>query len=126
VPVVEIVGVYPVQAREPCHLVELLVGSCEGPFDLTLVTQRDRDQPRANWQVPYAEKMLDPSGERVEWDLWDRTGDEALWRGDVRLVFFFHYLDTELPLVTPFGDIRVPTPTERPARLDGIEYEEPC
>jgi hypothetical protein len=70
--------------------------------------------------------MLDPSGERVEWDLWDRTGDEALWRGDVRLVFFFHYLDTELPLVTPFGDIRVPTPTERPARLDGIEYEEPC
>jgi hypothetical protein len=42
------------------------------------------------------------------------------------LVFFFLYLDTELPLVTPFGDIRVPTPTERPARLDGIEYEEPC
>ena len=116
---------YPVHAGEPCHLAELIVRSCDGPFDVTTVTQRDQDKPRANWQVPYAEMILDPSGRRVEWDLWEGPGDEALWRGDVRMTFFFHYVDTELPLVTPFGDIRVPTPTERPVRLDEIEYEEP-
>jgi hypothetical protein len=124
-PAVEIVGAYPVRARETCHLVELLIRSCDGQFDLALVTQRDQGKPKSEWQVPYAEKILDPSGERVEWDLWDGPGDEGLWRGDVRMTFFIHDLDTELPLVTPFGDIRVPTPTERPARLDGIRYEEP-
>lgn len=116
---------YPVHAREPCHLIELLVRSCEGRFDLAPLTQRDQRRPRAEWQVPYAEKMLDPSGERVAWALWDGPGDEDLWRGDVRLAFFFHYLDTELPLLTPFGDVSFPAPTERPARLDGMEYEEP-
>lgn len=97
VPSVDVVGVHAVDAPEPCHLVELFVRSSEGRFDLSQFTQRDDIRPPSDWQVPYAETLLDPSGSRVEWDSWDGPVDEALWRGELRMVFFFHYLDPAQP-----------------------------
>jgi hypothetical protein len=122
---VEVVGVYPVDAPEPCHLVELVVRGSDGRFDVGSFTQPDEHRPKSDWQVPYAEKLLDSSGEDVAWDFWDGLGHDRLWEGDVRLVFFFHHLDLDSPLVTPFGEVTIPSPTPRPGRLAVVEYEEP-
>ena len=45
---VEVVGVYPVDAPEPCHLVELQVEDANASFETDGVTQETLDQPREN------------------------------------------------------------------------------
>jgi hypothetical protein len=97
-------GVHPVEASEPCHLIEAELAEAEG-FDWIKVTQEDPTQPRANWQVAYDERPLDD--------------EETRW------VFFFHYLDPHKVLLTPAGPIHLPVPTPRPAHLNKIEYFEP-
>ncbi len=47
------------------------------------------------------------------------------WKGDVRIVFFFHYLYLAVPLKTPFGDLVLPKESEKPKRLKMIKYEAP-
>jgi hypothetical protein len=125
VPSVEVVGVYAVDAPESCHLIEVIVRDSDGRFDLGGFTQRDDLLPRSDWQVAYAEKLLDPLGEAVVWDLWDGPGDDLLWRGVVRLAFFFHHLDLDAPIATPFGDVPLPPTSPRPPRLAQITYGEP-
>jgi hypothetical protein len=124
-PAVEVVGVYPVEAPEPCHLIEVIVRGSTGRFDIGAFTQRDANLPEDEWQVPYDERLLDPLGESVAWDPWDGPGDGTVWEGDVRLAFFLHYVDLDSPLVTPFGDVPPPAPRERPVRLAAMVYEEP-
>ncbi len=75
--------------------------------------------------MPYGEKVLDAVGEQVEHDLWDGPGDRSLWVRDMRIAFFFHFLDLGRPLATPFGDVLLPAPAHRPSRLKWLEYEEP-
>lgn len=75
--------------------------------------------------MPYAERLLGHEETPVLWDPWKGPGDESLWRGDVRLAFFFHYLDVDGSLMTPFGDVELPPVTERPRRLHAVVYEEP-
>jgi hypothetical protein len=91
-PSVEVVGVYRFGAPEPCHLIELIVRGSDGQFDVGSITQLDDQAPRSDWQVLYAQKILDAFGERVVWDLSDGPGEDRFWQGDVRLVFFFHFL----------------------------------
>jgi hypothetical protein len=94
---VEIIGVYLVDAPESCHLVELVLRENGVPVDVGQFTQPVADRPADEWQVPYGEKLLDPDGVTVTWDLWDGPGDHDLWNGDVRMAFFvscFGWLDT--------------------------------
>jgi hypothetical protein len=44
---------------------------------------------------------------------------------DIRVAFFFHYLDRHRPLLTPGGPIPLPEPVARPERLSVITYEPP-
>lgn len=97
-------GVHPVEATEPCHLIEAELKDAED-FDWGEVTQEDASQPRDNWQVAYDEQPLDD--------------DERYW------AFFFHHLDLAKPLLTPAGPIQLPAPTPSPEHLDHIEYMEP-
>jgi hypothetical protein len=47
---VEVIGVYPVsEAREPVHLIELVVRDSPG-FDPGEFVQPEPDQPEENWQ----------------------------------------------------------------------------
>jgi hypothetical protein len=124
-PTVEAIGVHLVEAAEPCHLIELLVHNSPGAFDVAGFTQPLAGEPRSNWQVPYAEKLLNQSGTGVLWDPWTGDGSHALWSGEVRLCFFFHYLDLGSELTTPFGVVGLPSNTPRPHRLDFLTYEEP-
>ena len=103
----KIVGVHAIDAPEPCHLVELVVPRSVEPFDFGMVSQQLPDQPRANWQVPWNERLL------------KKTTDESRW------AFFFHYLDCKKPMLTPAGPVDIPEPTPVPAHLEGVKYESP-
>lgn len=118
---VEIVGVYPVpNAPEPCYLLEVRIIDSPG-FDIREFTQDVPGQPERNWQVPYDERVLSAGGDEIVPTRWP-TPPEVL-SGDVRLVFFMHYLDLSRPLRTPFGEIPLPEPSEQPERLAMVEYE---
>jgi hypothetical protein len=118
---VDVIGLHPVEeAEESCHLVEIQVTG-DGVFEAGSITQPDDSLPEANWQVPYDEYQLSPDG----------TSGSALdlarvdVPGTLRLAFFFHHLNTEAPLQTPAGPVRLPMPSPRPARLRFITYEAP-
>ncbi len=59
---IEVIGVYPVRADEPCHLVELWVRELKGELPVADFTQEVEGQPRDNWQVPYDERVLNEAG----------------------------------------------------------------
>jgi hypothetical protein len=60
-----------------------------------------------NWQAPYDERVVSETDARA------------------RVVFFFHYLDLNKPLLTPTGALALPAPKKMPARLKAIMYEAP-
>lgn len=104
---IRIIGVHPIPANEPCHLLEIELIAPSDEFDFELVTQEIPDQSKAYWQVAY-------DGQEV--------GDK---QDGCRWAFFFHYLDFGRPLLTPFGPITLPEPTPVPPHLKAIEYFEP-
>lgn len=122
----KVIGVYPVrEADTPCHLVEIAISGGTGIFDVSEITQEVNGQPRENWQVPYAERIVSADGQRILTEEFEINEHSDLWKGDFRLAFFFHYLDPKRELTTPFGLLRLPSPTVMLARLSGIAYEAP-
>jgi len=101
----KILGVHPIKAPEPCHLIEVVLDAPTSDYDWEKVTQETPGQPQSNWQVPWDERPLDDGGRR--------------W------AFFFHYLDCTRPLLTPDGSMPLPKPTRLPEHLKDIEYKEP-
>jgi hypothetical protein len=121
-PRLEIFGVHPIDASEPCHLVEVLIQNNDKDLNLPGFTQPIADQPQDNWQVPWDERFLSLGGTEQIVEQFEKPNS---WTGDLRVAFFFHYLDLGRPILTPFGEVELPAPTEKPVRLDFIEYEEP-
>jgi len=124
-PQIKIIGIYPVEANEPVHLIELSVLDAQGTFNIGDITQEISGQPSDNWQCPYMEQILSASGDAILAGDYEASKRPELWEGDMRLAFFFHYLDFERPLLTPFGEIQLPAESKFPARLLMIEYEQP-
>lgn len=120
-----VLGVYPVKAKEPCHLVEIQIEGSEGAFEVGDITQENPERKRSNWQVPWDERILDVKGERMIADALQIKKRPEMLKGDVRMVFFLHYVDFTRPLITPFGEASLPAPSKRPARLRKIRYEDP-
>ncbi len=110
---VKIIGVYAVEAPEPCHLVELQISDYIGHLDLAKFTQ-ERGYDESSWQVPWDERVLNAEGTR---DLPGRFPQKIEVNGEVRLAFFFHYLDFKKPLLTPAGRLVVPDAKILPKRL---------
>src|SRR6516225_774234 len=81
----KIIGVHPVEAEEPVHLIELLVEGDVGEFDIGEVTQEIKGKPKSEWQVAYDERLIEE------------------WEEKTRYAFFFHYLDLKKPLLTSSG-----------------------
>jgi hypothetical protein len=64
-------------------------------FDIGRFTQEEAGQPQCNWQVPYGERVLNPLGTAILADPWEIRGKGSdVWKGDVRIAFFLHYLLT--------------------------------
>ncbi len=124
-PTIKVIGVYPIDSETPVHLIEILVRNSKDKFDLSIFTQGIPSQPKEHWQVPWNEKLLDGNGNNVIADDFAFSQGRQLWIGDLRIVFFFHYLDISKPLITPFGSIDLPEEKPRPKRLSQIIYEAP-
>ena len=102
-----VIGVHPIPADEPVHLLEIEINGDAVPFDFGKITQEIADQPRQNWQAPFDEREVSREG------------------GSIRVAFFFHYLDLRKPLFTPFGTVPLPAESTIPKHLSAIEYEQP-
>jgi hypothetical protein len=102
-----IIGVHPIDAPEPVHLVELSFAGAAAELNFGAITQPDAARPPSEWQVPYDEHVLKSQA------------------GRTNVVFFFHYLDLARPLETPFGPLALPAETPMPQRLRGIRYAAP-
>jgi len=70
---ITILGIHPIVADEPCHLIGILVEDHTADLDFGKFTQQVEGQPRSDWQVTYDEQKLE--------------------EGNGRYAFFFHYLD---------------------------------
>jgi hypothetical protein len=102
---IRVLGVHPIAAREPVHLIEIEVQGADD-FDFGQVTEGMPDQPKENWQVAYDEREIASEGAK-------------------RFAFFFHHLDFGAQLETPFGPVSLPAATPIPSHLNTITYEEP-
>ncbi|MBA4369157.1 MAG: hypothetical protein C0403_16130 [Desulfobacterium sp.] len=120
---IDIIGIHPIHAADPCHLIELIIKNCQSEIDMIGFTQEISGQPKSNWQVPYNDKFLNDDGSKITGDVMLDGRDEKNWKGNVRIAFFFHYLDLSKPLKTPFGIKSLPAPTDLPERLKIMEYE---
>jgi hypothetical protein len=102
-----VVGVHPVKANEPVHLIEVEVSGDVSAFNFADITQEQSGKPRENWQAAYDERKLEATD------------------GKARFAFFLHYLDLGMPLRTSFGAVALPSVTPVPMHLQAIEYEQP-
>lgn len=123
--VARVFGVYPVKADEPCHLVELIIEGSDTPVYVGDITQEIPGRDQASWQVPWDERVLDEAGQKILASYPELKKRPELLRGNVRLVFFLHYLDLSRSLITPFGELPLPPPSKRPSRLKMVRYEPP-
>jgi hypothetical protein len=122
--IVDVLGIYPVEAPEPCHIIELMIRGHVGVLRMGAFTQESRGQPRSNWQVPWDERVLSADGTK---DMLGPFPSRIECDGTaVRLAFFFHYLDCDRPLITPAGELALKAPQERPERLAFLAYNSPC
>ena len=120
---VSIVGVYRVSSHGDVHLIESLIDVPPREVNVSGFMQEDPTQPKSNWQVAYDAKYLNTDSDQVIGEDFDLPADESCVT--TRLAFFLYFIDFDRPLMTPYGDIRLPAPTEMPERLSNIiQFEE--
>lgn len=117
---IAVVGVYELPDAPDALLIEVASPDSPDDLDVAAFTQEEPGQPEDNWQVPWMEQWLDPSGDSIVSEPFDPPPDNL---ASSRLVFFLHYVVLDRPLRTPAGPIALPAPTDLPPRLAGIEYE---
>jgi hypothetical protein len=100
-----VIGIHPVSADEPVHLVEVEVGADVGEIDWCSFTQPLAGRDQGLWQVPYDERMV--------------PGRPGHW------CFFFHYLDVRQPLLSYAGPMELPPETPVPQSLRFVAYRKP-
>jgi hypothetical protein len=96
-----VVGVHPVEADRPCHLIELTICDPDREFTVDDLTQVDENVEKDLWQAAYDEGYLDaqsleplprrPGHQGIIFDPGVRL--EPPDRKECRLALFFHYLD---------------------------------
>jgi hypothetical protein len=122
-----IVGVYKVPRRKDVALVEVVVNRAPSKVDVGKFTQAERGVDQADWQVPYDERYLNVDGTKEigeRWESWHRKPG-VKEPTTARIVFFFHFLDSHRPFITPDGEAALPPQTSLPARLAFVTYEPP-
>ncbi len=87
------------------RLIEIEVTPPGADVDWDRITQRVEGEPRANWQAPYDEQLIDEA--RGTW------------------AFFLHNVDPDLPLLTQLGERPLPVATPLPSHLADVEYDLP-
>jgi hypothetical protein len=117
----QIVGVHPVEADQPCHLIELVIWDTARDFYVDQLTQIDELVEKGFWQTAYLERFLDPQSlEPLRLGSFERPNLNAY-----RLAFFFHYLDPGKPLESSFGPLALPDVSPRPEHLAFMHWMPP-
>src|SRR5262249_17472648 len=106
----KVVGVHPVEADQPCHLIELMICDSDRDFNVDDLTQPDENVRKGLWQAPYDERFLDAQSLKP----LQLSSPERPDCNEYRLAFFFHYLDLAKPLESSFGPLPLPDPSPRP------------
>lgn|GEM_PF-1092966 len=121
--IIRVIGVYYLEDYPNVHLIEMEIAAPHSQVDLESYTQAKEGIAHENRQVPYAEVYLNSDGKKVIGD-WVHAPEAVTF--STRFTFFFHFLDTNKPLQTSYGQIALPYPKPMPARLDTlINYEAP-
>jgi hypothetical protein len=93
-----------------------------GAIDVGAFTQPLAGENQSHWQVPFGEVVLDSDGCNGHEPIFP---DPIQVNGNLRLAFFFYYLQPS-PLLSQFGPLALPPVSARPGRLAFINYEPPC
>ncbi len=106
---IQVRGVHPIAGTaEPVYLIDIAIDGSFDDFEWDSITQADPAQPHENWQAVYDEQELG-----------------VLPNGQMRAIFFFHYLDPSRPLQSRYGDLLLPPPSAVPVDLREVEYFSP-
>jgi len=103
-------------------LIEVRVNNRDGSFSMEKFTQLEPSPITELGQAAYLERYLNGEGTELA------SGSERYMpdppEGDLRIVFFMHFWNTQVPLETCYGPVECPQPTPMPARLSRLtEYE---
>lgn len=116
----ELIGIYTIPNHNDVKLIELVIDENIADFDPRQITQEQKGQDKLDWQTAYDEKYLNDEGNKIIGDDFDKPNGLTRFR----LVFFFHYLDFNKPLICQYGLINIKQATDLPDRLSKIiEYE---
>jgi hypothetical protein len=101
---------------EGAVLVEIRIDA--PPADPKFFDRITHDSGDVSPQAPWLETLLTADGSGV---LPERVSD-TLRAGlaSLRIAFYLHYFDAAVPLVTPFGDVRLLPPSPMPERLQRL------
>jgi len=113
---ISILGVYPITAKEPCHLIEISLNSINTPIKFDEIRQKDMTTGS------FMGYILNSSGEELLADRFDMHLKPELWEKNIRVVFFYHYLLLDKPIITQFGLLELPKESPLPDRLNIVEY----
>lgn len=118
--VVEVIGVY--EVNEDVHLIELKIDTKPSDVNVEGFTQEIEGVSKDDWQVAYDEYYLNDEGSKVIGDFFNKPVEDLT---PTRIAFFLYFVDFTMPLLTPFGEVNLPSPLPMPKRLkDIIEFEE--
>jgi hypothetical protein len=98
-------------------LVEVLVEGIDEKFSARDFTQEDPSQPRGNWQAAWDISFLSADGETL---LAKRLKSLPSGVTDFRVAFYIHYWRSGQPLLTSYGVLPTPPPSEMPERLSRL------
>jgi hypothetical protein len=119
----ELIGIYIVDGYKNVHLIELVIKAKYTGIDIGKFTQKQEGIDQSEWQLPWDEKYLNPTGTEISGD-W--VNPPTVIENTTLFTFFFHALDFNKPLISPFGDIKLKPAEKMPERLKSIiEYEPP-
>ena len=120
---IKLIGVYKIKPKEPCHLIEIEFINIDKPLNIGEIIQEYETQPKENWQVPYSEHLLNNDGKKSIADDYELLCNNSLIKDIFRLTFFFHYLNLNKELLTPFGKITINKIDKLPKRLNIIKHQ---
>jgi hypothetical protein len=121
----EIIGIYAIDAHEPCHLVELSVEPDETSYSLSEISFPTRVNMVRSVQAPYDEHFLSEDGDVILGNSTYAWENPDFWRTPHRVSFFMFYLEPGKNIHTPQGLLPIPAAKVLPERLKTIEFTWP-
>lgn len=119
---IELIGIYQLNHPSIIHIIELQVNEEIQEFDISKFTQEMEGQDKMNWQVPYDEKFLDSDNKVIG----DWINIPTSLHAETKIVFFFHELNFDKPLITPYGELVISSAIDQPNWMKEImNYEAP-